>query len=781
MANYTRYLPFEEVNRVVLANRSYEQWVPGGRFQGHEYVALNPTRQDKNLGSFKINTETGEWADWATGAKGTDAISYYAHLNGLEQGEACRKLAKELGISIPGGGKPPPKAHPKLPPPPESHPKLGKPSKRYDYLDKDGVIEFCVYRFDSPDKSKKFSQCSFINGKWVWKAPPNKKPMYNLPEILTSPGTPLAYAEGEQATDALPTLFPNRIKCTVAGGCGAKLDDVDFSPVKGRDVVLWPDHDEPGREYMRKVRDKMIEAGAACVRILKVPPENGIEYPEKWDAFDAVAEGWTAERVATLDELVPLQSPTAKKLTNNQNPSQSEAASYMESMLTGFAFDAAISEWRKYVGGYWPIVHKDYVRAAMRKIIDQDKEMFSSGYSASYLRGITELFQLNKLIPEKIDSDHLLSFPNGILDLHTMELIPHDPKQFIKWQLPFCYDPAATCEPIQEWLLEAFDTDGIVQVLRAYLNAIVNGRSDLHRFLELVGPGGSGKGTFLWLAESLVGGENTFITELKHLEQSRFETANIYGKRLVLITDSACSSRSVDVLKTLTGGDPIRFEKKNVQGGMHFKPRAMVVIAANELIQSPDYTSGLRRRRITVFANNAVPLEKQRPLQDEFTKYLPGLLNWVLQLSDKEVTEFLKGSKGSETLLETQREALLETNPMVGWLDARCVCDPGVITFVGTATKNVGGFNVGKYENSHQWLYPNYVEFCESVGATPLKQQRFSRILDDLCRNQIRLKDVYRGNKTRYGRPFHGLRLRREQVDDSLPSPLDKLGKRDGF
>jgi len=30
--------------------------VPGGQFDGDEYIALNPSRADKNPGSFKINS-----------------------------------------------------------------------------------------------------------------------------------------------------------------------------------------------------------------------------------------------------------------------------------------------------------------------------------------------------------------------------------------------------------------------------------------------------------------------------------------------------------------------------------------------------------------------------------------------------------------------------------------------------------------------------------------------------------------------------------------------------
>jgi hypothetical protein len=45
-------------------------WLPDGRCHGREWVALNPRRGDKRLGSFSINTVTGQWADFATGDRG---------------------------------------------------------------------------------------------------------------------------------------------------------------------------------------------------------------------------------------------------------------------------------------------------------------------------------------------------------------------------------------------------------------------------------------------------------------------------------------------------------------------------------------------------------------------------------------------------------------------------------------------------------------------------------------------------------------------------------------
>jgi DNA primase len=55
-------------------------WRPGGEQRGDLYFALNPLRDDQNLGSFQINTGTGRWVEHATGESGSDGISLYAYL-----------------------------------------------------------------------------------------------------------------------------------------------------------------------------------------------------------------------------------------------------------------------------------------------------------------------------------------------------------------------------------------------------------------------------------------------------------------------------------------------------------------------------------------------------------------------------------------------------------------------------------------------------------------------------------------------------------------------------
>lgn len=75
------------------------RWLPDGRVQGHEFICLNPKREDRSPGSFKINLVTGRWADFACGASGGDLISLAAYLFSIPMAEA----AKRISVMLRGG------------------------------------------------------------------------------------------------------------------------------------------------------------------------------------------------------------------------------------------------------------------------------------------------------------------------------------------------------------------------------------------------------------------------------------------------------------------------------------------------------------------------------------------------------------------------------------------------------------------------------------------------------------------------------------------------------
>jgi hypothetical protein len=96
-------IDFERINSAALnaLPSLLRDWLPDGRRYGREYIARNPTRQDRRAGSFSVNVMTGAWADFATGDKGGDVVSLLlAYLRGIGQGDAARELARLLQVQL---------------------------------------------------------------------------------------------------------------------------------------------------------------------------------------------------------------------------------------------------------------------------------------------------------------------------------------------------------------------------------------------------------------------------------------------------------------------------------------------------------------------------------------------------------------------------------------------------------------------------------------------------------------------------------------------------------
>lgn len=95
-----RRIAFARINDRALghAESILARWLPDGRRESSEWVALNPKRGDRHKGSFKVNLNSGRWGDFAAGASGGDFISLAAYLFAITQGEAAHRLADMLGI-----------------------------------------------------------------------------------------------------------------------------------------------------------------------------------------------------------------------------------------------------------------------------------------------------------------------------------------------------------------------------------------------------------------------------------------------------------------------------------------------------------------------------------------------------------------------------------------------------------------------------------------------------------------------------------------------------------
>jgi hypothetical protein len=91
--------------------------------------------------------------------------------------------------------------------------------------------------------------------------------------------------EGEKSAQSLINI--GICATTAMNGARAPVDKTDWSPLAGKEVFIWPDKDKPGWEYAESVAGVLKEAGVTKLYIL-YPRE---EWPEKYDAADAVMEG----------------------------------------------------------------------------------------------------------------------------------------------------------------------------------------------------------------------------------------------------------------------------------------------------------------------------------------------------------------------------------------------------------------------------------------------------------------------------------------------------------
>jgi hypothetical protein len=357
---------FKRINAAALSSIDavLNRWLPGGKMHGHEYQAINPTRSDSKMGSFSINYNTGAWADFACDDKGGDLVALVAYLDTVKQGEAAKRLAEFLGlqpektdpakratsdskqggntITSPEASKPAWRALLPVPdgapPPYATHSKHGKPSMRWQYHNEAGQLLCWVYRFEPKDEGERkqfmpLTYCEDETGKraWRWQGLPDPRPLYGLDNLAAEPGASVVVCEGEKAADAAALLFPGAVCTTMLNGAQSP-HKTDWRPLAGRTVMLWPDNDEAGRECMAKVAALAQQAGAASVEIFNLDafacdPGEGAggglclsrprPLPEKWDAADAVAYGWTAGHIALL-----MQQPDFLQPVDTFSPAQ---------------------------------------------------------------------------------------------------------------------------------------------------------------------------------------------------------------------------------------------------------------------------------------------------------------------------------------------------------------------------------------------------------------------------------------------------------------------------
>ena len=333
---------FQEVNRLALSRVEgiLAQWLPGGVTKNDEYIVKNPARDDRNAGSFSVNLGTGQWYDFATGDKGGDLIALVAYVEGQSQADALHTLEAFMGGGAPKALPPRKKADATPPDPwqpvtpipsdaisdiPKIHFNHGEPSKRWEYRDAQGALLMVIDRFNLPaqandDKPRKafapltlWRHSGTGDTKWQRKGLPAPRPLLNLDTLAKHPSAPVVVCEGEKSADAAGILLPDYIATCWPNGTNS-VSKADFTPLKGRDVVLWPDNDAGGIACMEALANDLKTLSVKSVRLVVLDHfhqvatwhndapgfETGGEWNEKDDAADLLGRAWAPQHLSAL-------------------------------------------------------------------------------------------------------------------------------------------------------------------------------------------------------------------------------------------------------------------------------------------------------------------------------------------------------------------------------------------------------------------------------------------------------------------------------------------------
>jgi putative DNA primase/helicase len=253
--------------------------------KGQEHVGICPFHEDTSA-SLQVNDQKNVWKCFACGAGGKSAASFISKHLKISYAEASGKKTKPKPVSV--------TYTPNIPVP-EGTPLPSIPSATaiWEYRDAQNRLESLVVRHDPKGQKKiiyPMTYCSDgVVSQWVKQAPPRRE-LYNRHEISQRTESIVLIVEGEKAATAARALCPDMVVTTWHGGVES-IHQVNWQPLTGRRVILWPDNDAAGQVCMNggQLNNRTVKGIAAyltalsCkVRVMRIHPS----LPPKGDAAD---------------------------------------------------------------------------------------------------------------------------------------------------------------------------------------------------------------------------------------------------------------------------------------------------------------------------------------------------------------------------------------------------------------------------------------------------------------------------------------------------------------
>ena len=265
-------------------------------------------------------------------------------------------------------------------------------------------------------------------------------------------------------------------------------------------------------------------------------------------------------------------------------------------------------------------------------------------------------------MPENIDKI-LINLRNGTFEIDKKgkgRLRPVNKVDFLKYQLPFEYNPNTQCPIFQKFLDVSLPDKSAQDVLAEYIGYVFAPNLKLEKALILYGSGANGKSVFFDVISALLGTQNVSSYSIDTLcEQNGYYRAMIANK-LINYSSEMGKHFEVDKFKQLCSGEPV---EARLPYGEPFQIRnyARLVFNTNQMPKDIEQTTAFFRRFLIIPFSVTIPPEHQdielskKIIENE----LSGVFNWVLNGLDRIVEQkgFSKCDVAENELEQYRRES----------------------------------------------------------------------------------------------------------------------------
>lgn len=345
-------------------------------------------------------------------------------------------------------------------------------------------------------------------------------------------------------------------------------------------------------------------------------------------------------------------------------------------------------------------------------------------------RDYREIYQLLLIEPDiQREKDfsprkHCLNLLDGTLDLLTLELHDHNPKDEFLTFLNLGYDEI--CNPGNGEVFERFvanasngDDEIRVQILELIALAITG--YEIKHFYALLGPSNTGKTQLGRFLEELLGRDNVASVAGIHDFANRFTTSALAGKLLgtcLDLPDEPLPAIAIGIIKQLVGDDPIKVEAKYKDSRTIYR-KPLMLFCGNHPIRIPEAAKeeAFLNRQVIIPFHNPIPDEKQQQaLYELLLQEAPYIVAHAIQAyRDLIGRQFVVTRAAVPAEYETE-DSRPNFRAVQDFVDQCCV--------------------MGKnYEISTEMLYQAYQTFISYKPYPQLTKVDFSRMLAEVLNN----------------------------------------------